>query len=268
MTTPPSRLVPYLLRTVRVGLIATYITLAAMMAYLVLPQSPEMNTGLYITLIALAAAGAVGIQKLSWDQLFLSDAGWWALYAWSAGDIVLVSWAVALTGGDGSPLFFLFAFTTVFFSASYPPRAQLALLVFTVACYLVASALASGGAGMATVVTRSALLGVLTFMTGFLTLERQRSEETIRELEEEQLLHAQALEINDNIVQGLVVAKYALDMGNEDKAHGAIKDTLAAASALVTDLVSSKGKGLEPGDFVRTGPVELSDRIGQEKTAT
>lgn len=61
-----------------------------------------------------------------------------------------------------------------------------------------------------------------------------------------------ALEINDAIVQGLVVVKYAMAAGNVTEAARAVDETLEAARRLVTaqldDVVVG---GVRPGDLVR-----------------
>ena len=74
----------------------------------------------------------------------------------------------------------------------------------------------------------------------------------------------QALEINDNIVQGLVVAKYSAQRGNVDGAIEAIEDTLVRARKLISDQLSDvhEGRGLQPGDLARreaAGVPELPD---------
>lgn len=63
-----------------------------------------------------------------------------------------------------------------------------------------------------------------------------------------------ALEINDNIVQGLVVAKYLATSGNVEKAIEAIDETLGRARKLITDQleeVSRTGGRILPGDLAR-----------------
>jgi hypothetical protein len=47
----------------------------------------------------------------------------------------------------------------------------------------------------------------------------------------------QALEINDTILQGMVVARMALDLGQLDKAERSLDMTIDSASHLVTDLL-------------------------------
>jgi signal transduction histidine kinase len=61
-----------------------------------------------------------------------------------------------------------------------------------------------------------------------------------------------ALEINDGIVQGLVVAKYAMAAGNATEAVRAVDETLEAARRLVTAQLDEVAAGaVRPGDLVR-----------------
>jgi hypothetical protein len=69
----------------------------------------------------------------------------------------------------------------------------------------------------------------------------------------------QALEINDSIVQGLTVAKYAMTMGADDHSRQAIEDTLNRARVIITDLLGEPGSAIElgPGDLRRAAPAAL-----------
>lgn len=80
----------------------------------------------------------------------------------------------------------------------------------------------------------------------------RRAEEYNRRLYEIEIRRRQALEINDNVVQGLSVAKYALDTGEQDIAAAAITRTLGSARAIITDLLGEDEETrLRPGDLVR-----------------
>ncbi len=85
------------------------------------------------------------------------------------------------------------------------------------------------------------LLGALGVMAN-LALDRVRASEMRLQLAEAQLRRQQALEINDNIVQGLAVAKYALDLGETEKVQEAIDGTLAAARTIISDLLEEIGE--------------------------
>ena len=67
---------------------------------------------------------------------------------------------------------------------------------------------------------------------------------------------SEALEMHDNIVQGLAQAKMALDLGDREEGYRAIEATLAASRRIMTDLLGTAGSELElgPGDIRRHGP--------------
>ena len=50
---------------------------------------------------------------------------------------------------------------------------------------------------------------------------------------------SQALELNDNVLQGLVVAKMALDLDQREKATNALETAIGAASHMITDLLGT-----------------------------
>jgi GAF domain-containing protein len=68
-----------------------------------------------------------------------------------------------------------------------------------------------------------------------------------------------AIDINDNIVQGLTVAKYAIGQGHVDEGVRAIDDTLRRARQLITDQLTEATAGQggpRPGDLVRESHIE------------
>ena len=64
----------------------------------------------------------------------------------------------------------------------------------------------------------------------------------------------QALEINDNIVQGLTVAHLALASKDENRSLEAMEATLAKSRRIISDLIGEVGeeRRLAPGELVRT----------------
>lgn len=90
-------------------------------------------------------------------------------------------------------------------------------------------------------------------------IERERLAAQLREV---QVRRRQALEVNDNIVQGLVAAVMA--MGHDARIAGTyLESTLAAARRLMNDWLEPLGGedltpgGLMPGDLIRTTPSSL-----------
>ena len=168
----PRSLIAYRLRTVRVGVLTQLLVLAALLVFVLIPSRVEFRSEtLYILTLALGAAGAIVVASLPWPRLFETKLGMRAMYAWSVLDIVLISVLIGLSGGDLSPLFLLYGFTSVFFAASYPPRAQVLLFLFTLAAYTIAVLLVDDHVILATWVVRFAILYLLTFITSFLSRE-------------------------------------------------------------------------------------------------
>jgi PAS domain S-box-containing protein len=84
-------------------------------------------------------------------------------------------------------------------------------------------------------------------------------------LGEAQLRRRQALEINDNVVQGLVAAVYALEQGEVASSMSYLGRTLSSARAMMDDLLDPlDGIGLQPGDLVRTTAAAIGPRSDPE----
>ena len=83
--------------------------------------------------------------------------------------------------------------------------------------------------------------------------ESKRLEALSRRLESAQDRRHQALQLNDNIIQGLVLAKLALETGDGEKGREALEATLVSARVLIADLLrdGDAASGLGPGDLVR-----------------
>ena len=63
----------------------------------------------------------------------------------------------------------------------------------------------------------------------------------------------QALELNDAVLQGLVVAKMALDLDQPRKANEALTASIQSASRIITELLGSSHSSL---DLLRSVPAE------------
>jgi hypothetical protein len=107
---------------------------------------------------------------------------------------------------------------------------------------------------------------LLTAVTGIYYLSLRRSYASAlrgaQMFDDLKVRERQALEINDNIVQGLTVAKYAMTIGAEDHSKQAIEDTLARARQIITDLLGEPGTAIElgPGDLRRATPAVVVER--------
>ena len=74
-----------------------------------------------------------------------------------------------------------------------------------------------------------------------------------RPVDMEEFERRKALEINDNVVQGLVAASYALDQGHVDECAEYLHRTLSSARAMMDGMLEpTEGQGFEPGDLIRS----------------
>jgi PAS domain S-box-containing protein len=88
---------------------------------------------------------------------------------------------------------------------------------------------------------------------------RLEREAMVTRLGESQQRRRQALEINDNVVQGLTSAVYCLEAEDVPQARSYVERTLAAARDMMDDLLEPSGEELHPGDLVRSAPSRLND---------
>jgi signal transduction histidine kinase len=70
-------------------------------------------------------------------------------------------------------------------------------------------------------------------------------------VEESERRHRSALEINDNVVQGLAVITSALALGESGLARDAADRTIIAARAIITDLLGESDAPVTPGSLRR-----------------
>lgn len=86
--------------------------------------------------------------------------------------------------------------------------------------------------------------------------ERKRAEQYSSRLRDAERRQREALDLNDEVVQGLAVAGYALGAGDAGTASRAVAATLASARSMVSNLLGEEGSEtkLGPGDLVRQRP--------------
>ena len=84
------------------------------------------------------------------------------------------------------------------------------------------------------------LLGVLL---GHATDRARRAEAERRRLQAAALLHREAIEINDSLVQGMVAAKWSLDGGQVDTGTEILEQTVERAHDLVSGLIRRADMG-------------------------
>lgn len=157
-------LIPYRLRVVRVGIQATWLTVAILLAYALLADDTEVRRAEMFAVTAAGALGAILVSLLRWRDLFDRGIGVTALTVWSIFDIGLISVGVWASGGVSSPVFIGFALTTLFFALAYPVRSQILLLGCTYLGYGIAGWIEGGPVPEGTVIIRLGGLAVFAMM--------------------------------------------------------------------------------------------------------
>lgn len=101
--------------------------------------------------------------------------------------------------------------------------------------------------------------GTCIDVTDQVLAEREREAATAH-LSEVRLRRRQAVEINDNVVQGVTAATYALELGDVEGCQAYLSRTLEAARTMMNDLIEPLGDDdLEAGDLVRAEAASLDE---------
>jgi len=164
-------LIPYRLRTVRVLVRATALTVGYLLVALLLPHLPGDPEGAFLVVIGIAAIAGICVALTPWRRLFREGRGLQWLYVWTAVDIVLVSAAILISGNGSSDLFYFYTLTTVFLAASFWPSGQVTLMAFTAVCYIGVLALTGWDISSAVLFIRFAILATLGVLASFLSRE-------------------------------------------------------------------------------------------------
>ena len=105
-------------------------------------------------------------------------------------------------------------------------------------------------------ITGASLAGLRSWK--YAEVERERAEDAAVALNDKVRRQQEAVELNDTVVQGLVVAKYAHDLGDVERARHAVDRVLTLAQELVSDLVAD-GHRPQPGSLTRSVAADLTE---------
>lgn len=155
-------------RALRIGMRTTLLAPLAAAASVGLASRGDTDLGSFAPLFVLIAIAAALATLLPWDRLFRTVWGMRILYGWAGLNILLITVASWATGGSGSSLLLLYAIMIVFFAVLFPPRAQVAFLVFALGCYTVV--LASSEWEPLPLI----MLGTLGFLANYLSREMKK----------------------------------------------------------------------------------------------
>jgi CheY-like chemotaxis protein len=84
--------------------------------------------------------------------------------------------------------------------------------------------------------------------------ERKRNAEFALRLHDAEVRRRHALEINDNVVQGLSAAVYAFEAGLDDAAQAALRRTVTSARLMMNDLLAGTDNDFDAGELARARP--------------
>ena len=83
---------------------------------------------------------------------------------------------------------------------------------------------------------------------------RRRAAEARQRLHDAEVARKHALEVNDNVLQGLTTALWQLELEDVAAVSHTLKETLEASRQMVEDLLEHGAPGVQPGDLIRLRP--------------
>ncbi|TDW92825.1 hypothetical protein EV137_0085 [Kribbella pratensis] len=177
----------------------------------------------------------------------------------AAGLYVVVLLLTLFAGTPGDDYFLLYVFPVALIAMTFGLRAGalagMSAVAFVVV-WVVVRDISFSTAGWAARVAPLLVLGLLLGMAA----DRLRWAEAERlRLEAAALLHREAIEINDSLVQGMAAARWSLQAGEVGVGVRILDGTIDSAQELVSDLIRRAGMGRrsEPldGSAARRPPV-------------
>ena len=146
-------------------------------------------------------------------------------------------------GGPVDAYSMLFALPVALVAITFGLRAGVAaglVAVGLIVVWVVVRDVSLGPTGWASRAVPMLLLGLVL---GDASDRLSRAEAERRRLEEAALLHRQAIEINDSLVQGMAAARWSLEAGRIDAGLQTLDETINQAHDLVSGLIRQAGMG-------------------------
>lgn len=148
-----------------------------------------------------------------------------------------------LAGGPVDAYSLLYVLPVALVAMSSGLRAGVVASMVAVALMVLWAVVADVSLSPAGWASRAVPLLLLGLLLGDASDRLARTEVERRRLESAALLHREAIEINDSLVQGMVAAKWSLEAGQTDLGLRTLSETITRAHALVSGMVHRAGMG-------------------------
>ena len=217
---------------------------------LAFPRPPGGRTAPILAAALVAYVVTVGLMRMG---LRFPDRG---IHVLLVLGVALIGVCVYYQGRGGAGYALMYVWVALYSFYFLHTPAAIAHLGWAAASY--AGILAVRDLGPAPSARWLMLAGTMTIaglLVGRLSGQVRRQSAALAERRVSEDRERRALEINDNVVQGLSVAKYALESGDVEKARGSVDETLAKARDIISEqLAEAAPDGVRPGDLVRKRP--------------
>jgi len=148
-----------------------------------------------------------------------------------------------LTSDPADAYSLLFAFPVALIAITFGLRGGAAAGVVAVLLMVFWVATSDASLSVAGWMSRSVPILLLGVLLGEATDRIDRAEAEYSEMKAAALLHREAIEINDSLVQGMAAAKWSLEAGQVDTGLRILDDTIARAQELVSGLIREANMG-------------------------
>jgi diguanylate cyclase (GGDEF)-like protein len=128
--------VAYWVRHVRIGVLLTEVAALAVIAYVLITESPGRNNPVILSLAGLAVLGCPLLLLLPLHEMMRDSRGPTMFYLWSIATSAMVIIGTRLDGGPSSPLDALLFLTLTFLAVAYSPYGVVVMGGLMTAAYL------------------------------------------------------------------------------------------------------------------------------------
>ena len=217
-------------------------------ASLALPQDEDVNYwGLVSVLMGALVVGVLLLRAV--DRV-----PGWALQASLTLAMLFISFGIVYSGDPQSYYAFFFVWVSLMAFFFLERRSALLQMVILAAAYAAVLATQDAPHGVARWLVTIGVVTISGLVVSFLKRRVLRLIGRVAALERHRIEEQHAADLNDNVVQGLTVAKYALAAGQHEKGGLAVDHALEQARRMMTAMLADE---VEAGRLRRQTPVDI-----------